>query len=113
MQKKVAAVLLLFLCGCSRQQTIRCSLGTDEKQRILTIEASNDTITGIRVRESFLLPYDLLLNKERRHDLEKQLDDTYHFEGNELIREYDLDPDDVYSLQMTINELKKERYNCE
>lgn len=48
-----------------------------------------------------------------REYLEKQLDDTYHFEDNLLVKEYDVNLYEIYSLSMTLNDLKKELFVCE
>ena len=51
--------------------------------------------------------------REEMRFIRKQLDSSYHFEENRLIRRYALSLDQEYSLAKTLEYLKNEKYYCE
>ena len=112
MEKTTLVLLCLLLCGCNRKSAscVRFK-GNDEIN--IQINALNDVIESIEVSEIFELPYELLSDKEEFERFSRQLDSSYHFEENRLIRRYSIILDDRYSFMETLNKLKKERFNCE
>ena len=114
MEKKLVLLLLLIiLSGCQNKKAVACSFGTEEKNISLDIKAINDDITSINVRSCFEIPYNVINDEEKFAFLNSQLDDSFHFEDNKLIREYEIELDDIYSLQKTIKYLNNKRYYCE
>ncbi len=112
MEKITLILLCLFLSACNHKSAscIRFN-GNDEIS--LEIVALNDDIQSIEVCEVFELPYELLSDREEFERFRKQLDSSYHFEENRLIRRYSIVLDDRYSFMETLKKLKKERYSCE
>lgn len=106
-------VLLLLLCGCSRQRHIACSRFDGDDSLTLDITAVNDEIRMIEVTELFELPKELLANERFFNDLQKQFDESCHMEENRLVRKYGIVMDQTYSLAETIEKLKQEKYSCE
>lgn len=113
MKKLFLILIMLNLCSCSKTRSTACVRIDGNNQIYLDIRSNNDDITQIRAREVFVLPYSVILNDMSREYLEKQLDDTYHFEDNLLVKEYDVKLYEIYSLSMTLNDLKKELFVCE
>ena len=105
-------LLLLLLCGCEKHRTIACERLESDKQIYLDIEANYDEITSIRVNEVFMIPYGIMANEESMNELRRQLDDSYHFEENKLIRSYQLFLDEICSLSETEAYLRDLNYVC-
>lgn len=113
MEKRLILLIILFLTACQNKKTVACSLGLEDKNINIDISAINDDISSIKVRSSFIIPTPILTDKDKYEFIQKQLDNTFHFEDNKLIREYDIEIDDVYSLDKTIKYLNSKRYYCE
>ena len=113
MSKKRLIILLLLLCGCTRQREVACVRFNDDDSLTLNITAVNDDIKMIEVVELFEVPSQIMANEGYFDDLKKQFDQSCHMEGNKLIRRYGLFLDQTYSLSKTIESLKKEKYSCE
>lgn len=113
-KKTIVVLLSLFLLtGCHNNLRVACSYSLDDKTIDLDIKAHNDDISSISVRTSFEIPQAVICDKERFDLLNSQLDNTYHFENNLLVREYDIEMDDTYSLKKTIDDLNSKRFYCE
>ena len=104
---------MFFLSACKNHRSIACEKDTGNIQTYLEIQAINDDITLINVKEVFVIDYELLMNKETKAFLDKQIDNSYYYINNSLIKEYSLIMDDRYSLYKTLEQLKKEKYFCE
>jgi len=114
MEKKLEILLiLLLLTGCQKTKQIACSYVLEDKQITLDIVAINDEISSIHERTVFEIPNYVIMDETKLSFLEKQLDSSYHFEGNELIKEVDLKLDRIYSLNKTMDVLKTKRFICE
>ena len=114
MEKRLIILLFLFLCGgCHNNYRIACIYELDDKSLNLDIKAINDDISSIDVRACFEVPYKALLDKEKFDFINSQLDETYHFEDNILVREYSVELDKTYSLDKTIEYLNSKRFHCE
>ena len=104
--------LLLSLCSCEKHKTIACERLESDRQIYLDIEADYDDIRTVSVNEVFVIPYSIIANERSMIELRKQLDDSYHFEDNRLIRFYQPFLDDIYSLSETIAYLRDLNYVC-
>lgn len=113
MEKRLILLFILFLTGCQNKKTVACSLGLEDKNINIEINAINDNISSIKVRSSFEIPNSIITNKDSFDFIVKQLDSSFHFEDNKLIREYDVEIDDTYSFDKTIKYLNSKRYYCE
>lgn len=112
MEKKLI-ILLFLMTGCRNSRAYACSRYSNDDSITINLNAINDTILAIHVREAYKLPHTLLYDKQRKSFLDSQLDDSYHYENSYLVGEYDLFPDEDCSLQMTLEDLKTRRYICE
>lgn len=114
MEKRIAiVVLLVLLSGCQRNLRVACNFVQDDSSIDLDIKAINDDISSIKVRTCFVIPNVVMFDETKLKFVESQLDSSYHFEDNKLIREYDIDLDDAYSLNKTVESLRKKRFYCE
>lgn len=115
MEKKtiIVATLLIILTGCHNARAIACNYAVDDKSITLNIEAINDDIYSMNVRKCFEIPNVVMCDQEKYSFLLSQLDETYHFEDNLLIKEYDIELNDNYSLSSTIDYLQTKRFYCE
>lgn len=113
MEKRLIVIFLLFITACENKKHLSCVYELEDKKICIDIDAVNDDISTIHVRNEFVLPRTLLFSEEYKKDLDKQLDDTYHYEDNILVKEYDLILDDVYSYDKTKDYLNVKRYHCE
>lgn len=114
MEKRLILVLLVFiLSGCHNNLRVACNYIEEDKSVDLDIKAINDDISSIKVRTCFVIPNVVMFDDEKLEFLKSQLDSSYHFEDNKLIREYDIDLDDTYSLNKTLESLRKKRFYCE
>ena len=115
MEKKVVIVLivLFILVGCKNNKQASCILDFEDKTISLDIKAINDDISSINVRTSFVIPNSVINNKDRFDFLSKQITQGYHFEDNLLVKEYEVQLDDIYSFKKTIEYLNSKRYFCE
>lgn len=111
--KGLVLVLLVLLSGCQNNKRIACNLIQENKSIDLDIRAINDDISSIDVRTSFIVPNETLFDDKKLEFLKSQLDNSYHFEDNKLIREYSILIDNKYSLDKTLEDLRKKRYYCE
>lgn len=111
--KKKLIILLILLTGCRNNRAYACSRYSNDDSITIDLNAVNDTILTIHVREAFKLPYTLLYDEKKRSFLNSQLDDSYHYENTNLVREYDLFPDQNCSLKMTLDDLQDGRFFCE
>ena len=102
MEKKLI-ILLFLMTGCRNSRAYACSRYSNDDSITINLNAINDTILAIHVREAYKLPHTLLYDKQRKSFLDSQLDDSYHY----------LFPDEDCSLQMTLEDLKTRRYICE
>ena len=105
-------LLLLTLSSCEKHKTIACEHLESDRQIYLNIEADYDEIRSVSVNEVFVIPYSIIADQNSMNDLRKQLDESYHFEDNRLIRSYQPFLDDIYSLSETIAYLKDLNYVC-
>ena len=112
-KRKIIVLIMLLLSGCERKRSYACSRDFNPHKIYIDIDTVNDRISSLKVTESFELPYELLLDEERAADFRKQLDGSYHIEGNKLIRTYRIVPEDDFSIARTLEELKKEMYICD
>ena len=112
MEKRCLILICLCLCGCNKKSAA-CVRYSGENEVGITLNGLNDKITSIEVNEVFVLPYELLLNEEEFKRFSRQLDVSYHFEENRLIRNYAIAVDGDYSFVKTIKALEKEKYHCE
>lgn len=113
MFKKIILLSLLFLCSCGSNKEVSCILEKEDRSINLNIKSINDNITSIDERIVFILPNSLMANEEWLNKLIDQLDGEYHFEDNNLVREATLQINNKYSLNKTIEYLRKERFFCE
>lgn len=113
MYKKIVILILLLLTGCSNNKSIACTYIDGDKSQTINIDAINDVINGINIRVCFVLPKNLLADQEKYDFIVQQLDDSYHFEDNVLVREYNIEINSQYSYELTINDLKNRRFYCE
>ncbi len=113
MEKKKLTVLLLLLSGCAEQRTYACSRIEGGNGIYLNIEALRDRVVSAEMTERYELPYDLLLDKERLGRLAEQLDEGCFFHGNALYCECRIVPEEEYSLDRTLEQLKQQRFICE
>lgn len=113
MEKRLVLLILFILTGCQNKKIVACSFGLEDKNINLDINAINDDITSIRVRSCFEIPSSILSDEDKYNFIESQLDSSFHFEDNKLVREYEIELDDVYSLDKTIKYLNSKRYYCE
>lgn len=104
---------MLLITACENRKHASCVYELEGKKICLDIEAINDDIETIHVRNEFVLPHSLVFNEKYKKDLDEQLDDTYHYEDNLLVKEYDVILDDLYSYNNTLNYLNSRRYHCE
>ncbi len=112
MEKSTLILLCLFLWGCNHKSA-SCVRFNGNDQISIEIKALNDDIESIEVSEVFELPYELISDNEELERFKKQLDASYHFEENRLIRRYAIVLDDRYSFMNTLRKLAKEHYSCE
>lgn len=114
LKKGLIVLLLLCLYGChDNYSQISCSLYNQDSIVYLDIKAINDDIDSILVRHTFEIPQRVMCDEEKYNFLLSQLDETYHFEDNILVKEYYEVLDKTYSLSKTIEELNKKRFFCE
>lgn len=113
MVKKLILLTLLFLTGCGRNSVTSCTFSKDKAEVNLDIKAINDDISSIKVRTSFEIPSAILADRDKYDFILSQVDDSYHFENNYLINEYNIALDDKYSLELTKDHLKHMRFYCE
>lgn len=112
--EKSILILLLILCSCTvKEKSIACSKFETDREIDINIKADYDKIKYVEVIQTYTLDNFLLLNEERLDVLKKQLDDTYYFVDNKLIKKEIIGINDNYSLDETIRYLRKDRYNCE
>ena len=112
--EKIILILLLFLTSCeNKEKTIACSKFEADRDIDIYINAEYDQIKSISVFQTYTLASDLFQYEERLNLLKNQLDDTYYFEDNKLIRRQDYLIEDDYSLNKTIEYLKKDKFACE
>lgn len=102
-----------MLTGCHNNLAVACNYIADDKSITLDINAINDEISSIGVRTCFEIPQKVMCDEDKINFIKGQLDSSYHFEDNLLIREYAIVLDDVYSLDKTIQYLKTQRFYCE
>jgi len=112
MEKRLIVILLIILCGC-RQRTVACSRYINDDRIEINIEAINDDISTVEVSEIFTVPGEIMASEERLKELERQFDSSCHLEDNHLIRRYALCVNGTYSLDRTLDQLRKEKYFCE
>lgn len=113
MDKRLVLIIMLILTGCSNSSLTACWYSKDSAEVNLDIKAINDDISSIHVRTSFEIPNNIIADKEKYDFILSQVDKTYHFEDNYLVKEYEVDLDDTYSLSSTKEYLKKMRFYCE
>lgn len=115
MQKRLVVIILylFILTGCKNNKEIACNFIQDNKSVDLQIKAINDEISSINIRTSFDIPNSVMFDENKYDFLVSQLDESYHFEDNKLIREYSVDLDKIYSLSKTLDNLRKQRFYCE
>ena len=112
--EKLKLVLLVFiLYGCSNHHSVACEKDNGNIKTYIEIQAINDDITLINIKEVFVIDYDLLMNKEIKSFLDGQIDSSYYYHDNKLIKEYSIIMDDRYSFSKTLEQFKKEKYICE
>ena len=111
--KKYLLLLFILLCSCDSQKSFACVKYSDDNQIYLDINANNDDIDTIKVKEVFILPYEVLNKQINKNYLNIQLDNSYYSIDNKIIKEYDLSLDKIYSLNKTLQYLKKEHFICE
>ena len=100
------------MCGCNNNKSVACLKESGNIETYIDIQSINDDITLINIKEIFIIDYDLLMNKDIKTFLDSQIDESYYFLDNKLIREYNLIIDNKYSLNKTLEHLKKEKYLC-
>lgn len=113
MERGLIFLLLVFLSGCQNNKQAFCRITKDDIEVSVDIEAINDDIKNIHIRESISIPYDTLLDKEKFNDLKKQLNDNYVIEDNHIVYERDEVLDKTYSFNDTKQRLIKEHFYCE
>lgn len=114
-KKAITFLIILFIvCGCKNKDTLTaCTYFSDNKQLDLNIYSHYDEIYAIKVREVFDIPQRVISDESKYNFIINQLDDSYRFEDNLLVREYDVELSDIYSLYKTKDYLKDMRFNCE
>ena len=113
MKKILLCLFLAILCGCSKEKIVACSRFINDHQILLNIASDYDDIRQIDVMETLTLPYDLLISEEKMDFLYQQLDDSFHVEENMLVKQYQIIPEETYSLRKTLENLRERRYFCE
>ena len=113
MRNITTLLILLSICACSRERSAACQRYEKDRQIYIDLEAVNDEIKRIKISEVFVIPHSLLLNGEADSFLREQLDELQRIEGNRLVREYEMIPEETYSLEMTMKHLGKEHFVCE
>lgn len=112
-KKKTLIILLVLLTGCSRNKTLTaCTCYKDDSTINIEISAVGDDITGIDIITSFEIPNAVFLDDDKYNLLISQLDNSFYFENNTLIKKENIVLDETYSLQKTIEYLRKRRFNC-
>ncbi|MBQ1899681.1 MAG: hypothetical protein II153_02115 [Erysipelotrichaceae bacterium] len=112
-KKRRCLILLLLLCGCSRQRSAACSSYDGNDSLNLYLKGENDLLQTIEVEEVFVLPKTVLADETFYKDLVSQFDRCSYLEDDKLIRRYGLVIDDMYSFSRTIEALKAGRFTCE
>lgn len=111
MEKIIVLFLIVFLlCGCKNQKSTVCSYFYKDATVDIDIKSTNDVIDYFYVRLAYDLPY---LKQEFFDDLASQIDESYHFENNQLVKEYEIELDKEYSLSKTLQDLRSKRFYCE
>lgn len=112
MEKTLIIIFLLFiLCGCQKSTLVSCvQKNNDDSYVNIDIRATDDIINSFFVRISYKLPY---LKQEYKKDFDSQLDSSYHYENDTLIKEYYEKIDGIYSLSKTKDSLIAKRFYCE
>lgn len=113
MNKKIIVIILFLLTGCQNKRVVACEYSGKDTDININISAINDDIVSFEATKSIIIPNSVMANEEYYNFLISQLDNTYHFEGNTLIKEDIYELDDIYSLQLTKDYLKKLRFYCE
>lgn len=114
MDKKLVLIALVFvLTGCENQTLTACFYSKDNAEVYLDINAINDDISSIHTRICFDIPNSIIADKEKYDFIVSQIDNSYHFEDNLLVKEYEIQLNDIYSLSLTKDYLKKMRFYCE
>lgn len=113
MYKKLVLVILLLLTGCQNRKMVACEYNDSNSEIYIDITAINDDISSFNVKTCYEMPNYVMINEKAYSDLLKQLDSTYHFEGNTLIKEDNYPIDGKYSLALTKDRLRKMRFYCE
>lgn len=114
MSKKIVLVLFILLVGCeNKSRNIACILFGKDSEIYINIHAKYDDIESVEVKECFDIPSVVMADEKKFAFLNSQLDNTYHFEGNKLIKDYCIALDDTYSLEKTIEGLRTRRFYCE
>lgn len=112
--EKIILILLFVLSSCkNKENSVACVKFEEDRDIDIYIKADYDVIKDVQIFQTYTLNNDLLLNEDRLNLLKKQLDDTYYFEDNKLIKKEIVLLDDEYSLSETIKYLRKDKYNCE
>ena len=112
MKKLIWIILFFIICGCTNKKSVACQRYADNIETYIDIQSINDDITLINVKEVFIIDYDLLMDNDIKTFLDTQIDESYYFIDNKLIKEYNLIIDNKYSLSKTLEYLKKEKYLC-
>lgn len=112
-KKEIIIFALLLLSGCG-SKVFACQYKSSGNTIDLEISAYNDDIKTIKVKTSYKLPNALILDETKFNEFKKQLNDEYHFESdNILVKESQIEINDNYSLQKTLDYLAKEHFYCE
>ena len=105
---------ILYISSCSNKENSHyCHINKADSHLEIEILSNYDVINCVITRKTFELPYSYALNDEIVNMIKKQLDDSYIFEGNQLIQENTLYPEEQYSMSETINALRNEGYDCQ
>ena len=113
MEKTLCIILIFVLYGCSNDKTYACSKIIDNSQILLTFNTVNDNISELIIDEKYEIDSQLLSHGESFFAYLDSLDDSYTYLDGWLYRKQVIIPDDVYSISLTLQSLRKDRYYCD
>ena len=111
--KRLIVLLLILLSGCQKDNEVACLYEDNDESILLEIKANYDDIYKIHISDSFYIPNSVLVDENKYNDLLKVVDGKYVVQDNKLVKEYDENLDDTYSLNKTIDYLRRKRFYCE
>lgn len=84
-KKRRCLILLLLLCGCSRQRSAACSSFDGNDSLTLYLKGENDLLRTVEAEEVFVISGNVLANEVFYKDLVRQFDRCSRLEEGKLI----------------------------